>query len=251
MDVSVVIPTFENPELVARALRSCLIQQGVQFEVLVSDDSRTDSVLRLVDSLGDPRIRYHKHSRTTQPVDNWNDGLSLAQGTNVVLLHQDESFLHTRALADGAAALRSGRGVYVFGLCVRTAAGDRPRSVLWTRVLRRCPQVVYFSNFIGSPSNVMFVRATLRARFRPDLRWMVDLEWFFRNFANGPLVFSGRLDLLSSADTGMSITKSLNVSEVERREVRQLLGEHRSWRVKAFLWARLLKRWVKDMLGRA
>lgn len=251
MSVTVLIPAYENAELVEAAVRSVVMQRGVDVRVLVSDDSESSAVEDRVRSLGVDYIAYIRHRRTGQPVDNWNDALASVSGGYVVLLHQDECFMHPEALAYGVSALKARRdSIYIFGHAIRQADGrERHRSPFWAWALGHWPALVYFSNHIGSPSNVMFERTRMATPFRQDLRWLVDLEWFFQNFRTAKIVFSGRVDLLSRADIGMSITKALDVPQVERQEVAVLLAEHRSWAVRLGLHARLLRLALKTLLG--
>lgn len=247
--VSVVIPTYENTALAAGAIESCLKQKDVNFEVLVSDDSRSDLIKVLVQDLGDPRVRYIRHQGKGCAVENWNFGLSMAQGQHLVLLHHDEFFAHELVLAQGSRDLMNRPGVLVFGHEVRFADGRvRHRSRLAAVMVRLIPSCLYFSNFIGAPSNLMFPRQLLTQDFRHDLRWLVDLEWMFVNFSRVPIHFSNQIDLISLADEGMSITRSLDVSAVEKREVSLLLSEGKSVSVSFFLIARLVKRYIKDFL---
>ena len=58
MDVSVVIPTRDRPELLALTLRSVLWQEGVELEVLVVDDGDgARHRRRWSTSLGTARVR--------------------------------------------------------------------------------------------------------------------------------------------------------------------------------------------------
>lgn len=57
--VSIIIPTFERQEKLKRAIKSVLIQNYTNFEVLVINDSGTEeSVINLVKSFLDKRIKY-------------------------------------------------------------------------------------------------------------------------------------------------------------------------------------------------
>jgi glycosyltransferase involved in cell wall biosynthesis len=60
--VTVVIPTYRRPALLAGALRSVLAQTFRDFSVLVSDDDASDEVSELVSAIGDPRVRYQANT---------------------------------------------------------------------------------------------------------------------------------------------------------------------------------------------
>ena len=57
VDFSIVIPAYNNLSLLQRALDSAWQQQGVEFEVIVTDDSTTTDIAQYVATLGDRRLR--------------------------------------------------------------------------------------------------------------------------------------------------------------------------------------------------
>jgi glycosyltransferase involved in cell wall biosynthesis len=247
---SVVIPSYENAILAESAILSCLMQQRVNIEIIVTDDSRSTVIEELVARISDKRIRYVRHENDGVPVKNWNFGLSLCTGQYVVLLHHDEYFTHELALAQGIDQLSTSNSTYIFGHEVHQSGDQKKIRSRWGAFLVRIfPSSLYFSNFVGSPSNVLFQRRMMTHTFRTDLKWLVDLEWIFVNFAKSPLIFSKQIDIISLADQGMSITKSLDVSSIEKHEVSILLQEHKALPIKTALIARLGKRYFKDFMG--
>ncbi len=65
VDVSVIIPTFRRPELLKETIGSVLVQDRVQVEVIVVDDSPEGSAEKAVASLADPRVTYLKNPSPT------------------------------------------------------------------------------------------------------------------------------------------------------------------------------------------
>jgi GT2 family glycosyltransferase len=59
--VSAVIPTHNRADLLARAIRSVQRQTFPQLEIIVVDDASQDNTSAVVESFGDPRIRYIRH----------------------------------------------------------------------------------------------------------------------------------------------------------------------------------------------
>ncbi len=64
MRVSVIIPTRDRPDDLARCLPTILANEYLDFEVLVVDQSTNDASQRVVAALADPRLRYHRQSAT-------------------------------------------------------------------------------------------------------------------------------------------------------------------------------------------
>jgi glycosyltransferase involved in cell wall biosynthesis len=56
--VTAIIPTFQRPQFVRRAIRSVLDQDLARLEVLVVDDASGDDTADVVRSFSDPRVRY-------------------------------------------------------------------------------------------------------------------------------------------------------------------------------------------------
>lgn len=140
---SVVIPTFGRPELLRKCVASVLRQSFTSFEVIVSDDERTDgeswSFLQEV-SRADSRIRPIRNEGARGQSCNTNNGVRHASGTWVKLLHDDDE-LYPQCLERFHAALAvEDTASRVSLACCRS---DRQlqdgRVVPWTRGLKQSP----------------------------------------------------------------------------------------------------------------
>ncbi|TVT85658.1 glycosyltransferase [Pseudomonas sp. H3(2019)] len=90
--VSLVIPAF-NPRFFAQALRSALIQQYANLEIIVCDDSRGDEIQQVVESLtGDAaeRVRYVRNPQALGFVGNLLACLGEAKGEYIKFLCDDD-----------------------------------------------------------------------------------------------------------------------------------------------------------------
>ena len=92
IDISVVIPTFRRPALLADALASALAQEGVSLEIVVVDDSPEGSAEAVVSALGDARVRYVKMETPSGgcPGQVRNVGWPLTTGRLVHFLDDDD-----------------------------------------------------------------------------------------------------------------------------------------------------------------
>ena len=99
--VSILIPTFDRPHLLAQAIASALDQTVSDIEVVVGDDG--DRGEAIVSATGDARVRHQRNERRLGMSGNWQRLLDTAQGTFVLLLMDDDRlqprFLE-RCLAD-------------------------------------------------------------------------------------------------------------------------------------------------------
>ena len=107
--VSICIPTYKRPELLERAIRSCLAQTYPYFEILIADNSPDDASGQMVTRLNDSRIRYHKNETNLGPYGNVNRVAAWATGTYVKFL-MDDDLLKPRCLEFMVAALEQNPG---------------------------------------------------------------------------------------------------------------------------------------------
>jgi glycosyltransferase involved in cell wall biosynthesis len=90
--VSIVLPAFDRPHLLAQALSSIAGQTlMVPTEVIVCDDGGLDETRETVRRLGGPRWRYLRNPRRLGAVGNWNRCLREASGRWVMILHEDDA----------------------------------------------------------------------------------------------------------------------------------------------------------------
>lgn len=90
--VSVVIPTFNRSELVAKAIDSVLLQTYPFFEIIVVDDCSTDDTILMLRKYGD-KIRVFKNDVNSYVGFTRNFGVSVAKGEYIAFLDSDDSWL--------------------------------------------------------------------------------------------------------------------------------------------------------------
>jgi glycosyltransferase involved in cell wall biosynthesis len=93
--VSVVIPTFRRLKQLKRAVHSVLSQDYQNFEVIVVDDDLVDAdnqCLKLINAIGDNRVKCVKNSRTKGGNGARNTGVLLAKGEYVAFLDDDDEW---------------------------------------------------------------------------------------------------------------------------------------------------------------
>lgn len=88
---SVIIPTYNRAELIAKTVNSVLSQDNGDLEIIVVDDGGTDNTAEVISSISDPRIRYHKKENEERAAAR-NAGTALATGKYVTFLDSDDLF---------------------------------------------------------------------------------------------------------------------------------------------------------------
>jgi glycosyltransferase involved in cell wall biosynthesis len=75
--ITTIIPTFQRPKLLKRAITSVLNQTYPYFQIYVCDNASQDETETIVFELAktDPRIKYYRHSKNIGAWPNFQYGL--------------------------------------------------------------------------------------------------------------------------------------------------------------------------------
>ncbi len=89
---SVIIPLYNKEDTIERALRSVFNQTVQDFEILVVNDGSTDNGVRIVEAIGDPRIRLiHQENQGVSAARN--RGIAEAKHELIAFLDADDEWL--------------------------------------------------------------------------------------------------------------------------------------------------------------
>jgi hypothetical protein len=102
--ISVCMPTYNQSRYIAEAIESVLAQSDVDLELIVVDDCSSDGTGRIVRSIADARIRYHRHDVNGGCEAARNTALRLARGEYVAWLDSDDRY-NDGALSSAARVL--------------------------------------------------------------------------------------------------------------------------------------------------
>ena len=94
--VSVVIPVFNRPAAVRRAIESVLAQTCQDFEIIVVDDGSTDATAASVAAFADRRITLIRHERNRGGSAARNTGIRASSAPYVAFLDSDDEWLPTK-----------------------------------------------------------------------------------------------------------------------------------------------------------
>jgi glycosyltransferase involved in cell wall biosynthesis len=107
---TVAVPTYNGSRFIETALASALAQEGVAFDLVVSDDRSADDTLDRVRRVAGDRARVEVNAERLGLAGNWNRCVTLARTPFVAILHQDD-VLDPGHLAAHLAAYREGTGL--------------------------------------------------------------------------------------------------------------------------------------------
>jgi glycosyltransferase involved in cell wall biosynthesis len=208
--LSILIPAYNYADGVRRIVMPLLFEGRTDIEILVHDDSTDDGVEAAMKELAASHnfLRYTRNVPPKGAVGNWNGLLQSAQGRYALLIHHDDFPLSENFASELLGELE--RKSWPDALFLSCLALDVVRkdinvcicNALRGYVARYWPSYLLRRNVLGPPS-VLVVRREIFEGYDPNLKWLVDVEAYFR-FLRGHsrhLAFS-RLMMVSS--TGMS-----------------------------------------------
>jgi glycosyltransferase involved in cell wall biosynthesis len=188
-EVSVVIPTWNRPDLVARAVRSVLAQTYDAIEVIVVVDGPGDDTPAALEQIADERVRVVVLPAKGGAPNARNAGVAEARGTWTALLDDDDEWLPNKVetqlrLAKGAS---SPLPIVASRLLNRT---PRAESVM----PRRLPEpgeplseyltvrrgLFYGDGFIQTSTIMAPTELLRRLPFTVGLRRQQELDWTLR-----------------------------------------------------------------------
>ena len=176
--LSICVPTYHRPQLLARALQS-IGPLPPDVEIIVSDNSTAnddgETVARTVlAALPGDQWRYYRNPPGGNVTSNWNLCLQRAKGHYVQMLHDDDYLLPgglTRLLTT-LRAVRDQHEVVLFGVAVvditgRVLKNQRPRQAQYLPPAAALEKVLTDSSYVRMPALVAS-RAAYYAVGGPD-----------------------------------------------------------------------------------
>lgn len=186
--ISTVIPTFNRPDIVTRAVRSVLKQTFSDLEVIVVVDGRDDATVSVLQSVEDPRLRVLVPERNLGNAGARNHGIAAARAEWIALLDDDDLWFAEKlerqvAFARGVpdalpviscrfeAANSTGRYIW-------PKRGPRPGEATSDYLFTRSGTSV--EGAIQTSTLLVPTRLFHEAPFDPAVKRYVDLDWLLR-----------------------------------------------------------------------
>ena len=88
--VTVLMPVYNAQRFLREAINSILGQSFKPFEFLIIDDGSSDRSVEIVESFGDPRIRFVKNPRNMGITATLNKGIALASCELIARMDADD-----------------------------------------------------------------------------------------------------------------------------------------------------------------
>ena len=213
IELSVIIPSFNNLTLFEKSLNSVIRQKNIILEIIIVDDSHTDKIEEYIRTLNDNRILYYKNRPSKGAVKNWNFGLELANGNYITILHHDEYY--GDPINQLSKLFKNSKN---YDILISKINVIRPDSTIYQLpiydsirffVLNYIPSFLFFYNFIGPVSCVIFKNDKM-IFFNIDMKWLVDVEWYYRLFSNKKIKYFNQSKIYSILAHDEKITNNIN-----------------------------------------
>jgi glycosyltransferase involved in cell wall biosynthesis len=183
---SVVIPVYNRADVLDGAIRSVLAQTEQDFEIVVVDDGSKDDPSRVVESFGDPRIRFHRQANRGGGAAR-NAGIDLARGRFTAFLDSDDIYLPDhlatmRGLLEGASHTVGYARVIVDRGVGRTFLKP-PRAIRPGEHMAN--YLLCDRGFVPTITIVVETGTARRVRYHENLRAAEDTDFAVRLFLDG------------------------------------------------------------------
>jgi glycosyltransferase involved in cell wall biosynthesis len=111
--VSVLIPTFNRPELIKKSINSVLLQSYKNIEIIVTDNSSDCKTAEVISSFSTLKIKYYKNVCNIGPILNWKYAYDKSSGKYWVLLPDDDYLINPFYIEDGIKIMEANNDVSV------------------------------------------------------------------------------------------------------------------------------------------
>jgi hypothetical protein len=215
--LSILIPAYNFAYGVNRILEylSKTIGKNDCIEVIISDNSLNDSVEKCCMGYDQKiNLKYFKKEANQCPASNWNNLINISKGDYIHFLHHDEMPYEFDFYDSLLQALEPCPNVVVLNCNTISCWSNfySPIIPTWFKriFLRFFPKLIFYFNVIGSPSNIV-VSKKFTINFDESLRWIVDVDWFYRVFilSKESILYSKNNSILS-IKYNSSITRNIS-----------------------------------------
>jgi glycosyltransferase involved in cell wall biosynthesis len=170
---------------VQRLLHSIAKQSYKNYEVIISDDSKSSAVKELVARFAEKfTIHYSQNIPSAGSPQNWNVSIGKARGNWIKLMHDDDWFATSDALEQFARAASTSSFNFLFSACnnIYTHTGkERQEHLIGRRkqILDESVMNLFYQNVIGHPSTTMY-RKDDSILYDTRFKWVVDIDFYMK-----------------------------------------------------------------------
>ncbi len=222
--VSICIPTYNQPQLLRKALSSIAIQTFQNFEIIISDDTPDDCVKEILNDFNfNNKLHYFHHLKPLGAPANWNFAMQHAKGNYIKILHHDDYFTSNLSLQKYVNLLDENPNCnFAFsGTEIELIAFNLKNNHVCSnkefKYLKKQSSLLFFNNVIGAPSATIIRNNKLF--FNENYKWLVDVEWYINLINNNEIAFTTELLICTVHGSSQQVTQQvINDSNIQVKE---------------------------------
>jgi glycosyltransferase involved in cell wall biosynthesis len=164
-------------------LSKILSQTYSNIEVVISDHSKNDSILKVCNEFSKKglEIFYIKNqSMIGNSSANLNEAIKLASGDIIKIIFQDDFLYHERSIEDIVNAYKENEKIkWLVTSCCHTKNGIdyyQYMDPMYTE------NILEGNNRISSPSVLSFINSEDKELFDPSFIWLMDCDYYYRMY---------------------------------------------------------------------
>jgi glycosyltransferase involved in cell wall biosynthesis len=182
--ISITIPTYEmngvGHKFLEKSLEFICKQSFKDFEVIISDHSKTDEIKNVCSNFKLLNINYIKNNKDVGSSSaNLNNAIKNSKYDIIKFLMQDEYIYEKNTLLDIKKTFENKEINWVATGCLYGNDVNQPSGKMIPSYNDR---IIYGNNTIGSPSVVSIRKTDDLELFNPDLIWLMDCDYYKRLF---------------------------------------------------------------------
>ncbi len=182
--ISICIPAYERIDFLTRLIESIKVQNFRNFEVIITDDSKSDQVAMFVkNNPVDFPLFYHKNIPSLGTSKNMVEGFRYSRAQWIKVIHDDDFFTSPDALGYYAEATKQNARFVFSGYNEYFESTGRIANKTITQKqftnLEQNPSMLFARNKIGPPS-VSMIHISVKEVYDTKLNWFTDMEYYFR-----------------------------------------------------------------------
>jgi glycosyltransferase involved in cell wall biosynthesis len=220
--ISICIPAYKRIDYLQRLLQSICDQKFTDFEVIVTDDSRDETVKELCHQYWNLfALVYHRNEKPLGTPENWHEAIRHAKGKWIKLMHDDDWFADENSLFFFADSLNDHPHASFFFSGYRNVYAEGPgktKDVFAAssryKMLATNPAILYTGNIIGPPSCVLY-KQNKEIFFDRRLSWLVDIDFYIRYLSFSSAVYIPKILVNIGISSAQVTSSSFRKKEIE------------------------------------
>ena len=179
VEVSIIIPTKNRPQLLNRAINSIINQTYQNWELLIINDSESEVLINFSDS----RIQLAKNSNKPGANGARNTGINLATGRYIAYLDDDDTWEPGKLLKQVKIIELQNAILCYTGKKIIYQKNNKSQIKYSYNSTKLFPQLgLQFHNYIGTTSTVMIKSSILKeeVKFDENIQSLQDFDLFLR-----------------------------------------------------------------------